>query len=190
MILFAKSPIPGQVKTRLHPVLTPTQAAALHQTLVAQSLARLATLAPSYGLELHLAGSLDPWLHPEIPRRTQSSGDLGLRMLTALENALAAGHPQAMILGSDSPTLPLDYIHQLFAAPSDLALGPTEDGGYYAIAARRTHPAMFANVRWSTADTLADTLSAAHAAGLSTSLGPSWWDLDSPADLERLRRES
>ena len=188
MILFAKSPIPGRVKTRLHPVLTPLESAALHQAFVGESLRRLATLRDQYDLELHLAGDLDPWVeHAAIPRRTQSAGDLGDRMHYALKAALGAGHERAMIVGSDSPTLPLEYVHQLFALDADIALGPTDDGGYYAIAARRTHPAMFQQVRWSTEHTLADTIAAARAAGLSTALGSAWWDVDSPADLERLR---
>ena len=107
-------------------------------------------------------------------------------MRKALKTALAAGRPQAMILGSDSPTVPLAHIEQLFAAKEDVALGPTEDGGYYAIAARRVDAQMFTKVRWSTEHTLADTVAALCAAGLSVSVGPSWWDVDSPEDLERL----
>ena len=79
-------------------------------------------------------------------------------MLHALRRALAAGRPQAMIVGSDVPTLPAGHLSRLLRAKVDVALGPAVDGGYYAIACRKTHPRMFAGVEWSGARALHDTV--------------------------------
>ena len=81
----------------------------------------------------------------------------------------------------------MSYLTELLHAEADIALGPTDDGGYYAISARRFHRAMLDGVGWSTHTALADTKRAIEACGLSVTLGPQWWDVDEPRDLERLR---
>ena len=93
-----------------------------------------------------------------------------------------------MIVGSDAPTLPAEHLQEILESPSDVTLGPTEDGGYYAIACRMPLPdAVFRGVRWSTEHTLGDTVHAAKECGLTVGLGREWWDVDTPEDLERLR---
>jgi glycosyltransferase A (GT-A) superfamily protein (DUF2064 family) len=99
--------------------------------------------------------------------------------------ALAPRVP-ALLLGSDSPTVPDAHIAAMLDASADITLAPADDGGYWAIAARRTHPAMFAGVRWSTEHTLADTVAACQAAGLTVALGPAWFDVDEARDLVRI----
>lgn len=187
MILFAKAPVPGRVKTRLHSVLTPSDAAALHEAMVQDTLTLLTSYFPLATVELHTDVPTSAWPGFKGARRLQSAGDLGHRLLTALQGALEAGSPLALILGSDSPGLPPGHIERLLACPGDLRLGPAADGGYYAIAARRVHPAMFDGVRWSSPDTLAGTVRAARAAGLSADTGDPWFDIDEPASLARLR---
>jgi hypothetical protein len=91
-----------------------------------------------------------------------------------------------MIVGGDAPSLPASHIQALLAIDADVALGPSEDGGYYAICCRRTHPAMFEAVEWSSSRTLDDTVQAARKAGLSVAFGPTWFDIDSAEDLARL----
>lgn len=187
ILVFAKAPIPGRVKTRLHTVLTPDQAAGLHKAFVFDTLESLNQLAHSVDIELH--SDIQHASEWPIPHRLQAQGDLGQRMLAALAQAFGEGRPQALILGADSPTLPVAYLQQLLSAPADVALGPSEDGGYYAICARKIHEAMFAGVEWSTGFVLSQTRSACARAGLSVQLGTPWWDVDEPADLHRLRRE-
>jgi hypothetical protein len=99
------------------------------------------------------------------------------------------GRPQAIILGSDSPTLPRGHIQRLLDSAADVALGPCEDGGYYAIACRRVHPEMFDGVQWSTPHVLEQTERAVRASGLSLERGDLWYDVDGPKDLARLMRE-
>jgi uncharacterized protein len=186
ILVFAKAPLPGRVKTRLHSVLTPEQAARLHKAFVLDTLESLNHLAAVADIELHSDALYPDW---HFSYRLQCPGDLGQRMHFALTAALADGRPQALLIGTDSPTLPVTHLADLLASPADIALGPTEDGGYYAISARRTHTEMFAGVAWSTDRALNQTLTACTAAGLTTSTGPPWWDVDSPADLARLRAE-
>jgi glycosyltransferase A (GT-A) superfamily protein (DUF2064 family) len=95
-----------------------------------------------------------------------------------------------MILGSDAPDLPPAHLHALLNAPSDIALGPCADGGYYAIAARRVHPLMFKNVEWSSSRELRQTAAACRACNLTVECGPEWNDFDTPADLARLTTSS
>lgn len=183
--VFAKAPQAGNVKTRLVPPLTPEQAARLHHRLVAGVWARVRELAEVADCELHLSGETDAW--PEaMPRRQQAAGDLGERMLHAMEYGLGEGRPRVAIVGGDIPELPLDAVRTLLAADADVALGPVRDGGYYAICCRRTHATMFAGVRWSTPHTLADTIGACTRLGFTTSIGQPWHDVDTAEDLDLL----
>jgi rSAM/selenodomain-associated transferase 1 len=190
IVLFAKAPVPGRVKTRLIPPLTAASAASWHSSFVSETIKRLEAFRDIADIELHTDIATDAWADAGVARALQHEGDLGLKMFQALSGALAAGRSQAIILGTDAPTLPPDHLKQLMCSCADVALGPADDGGYYAIACRRVHPAMFQGVPWSTADALNDTVAACLASGLSVELGPAWWDVDTPADLERLRAES
>lgn len=188
VILFAKAPLPGRVKTRLLSALTPQQAADLHTALVYDMLAMLRRLRLPADVELHTDVPTAAWSAAGVRRKLQSEGGLGEKMLAAIDAGLAAGHPAVLVLGSDSPGLPLAHVENLLSLETDLKLGPAEDGGYYGICARRTAAGMFDGVRWSTAHTLADTVAAAGRCGLSVSFGESWFDLDEPAALPRTAR--
>lgn len=90
------------------------------------------------------------------------------------------------ILGSDSPTLPVEHIRALLKCDADVALGPTLDGGYYGIGCRKVQQPMFDGVRWSTSEALRGTIHSVERCGLSYALGPEWFDIDRPEDLVRL----
>jgi rSAM/selenodomain-associated transferase 1 len=189
VILFAKCPAAGHVKTRLSPPLTPVQAAALQDALVRDALERFSRLH-QHDFELHTdTHCLDAWAEYQVSRKSQVRGDLGLRMLHALEAALRSGYRRATILGSDAPTLPARYVAALTDAAADVALGPALDGGYYAISASGVHPGMFDHVRWSSRFALDDTEASVRSAGLRVERGETWFDLDEPADLARLIKE-
>ena len=137
-------------------------------------------------LELHTDILSDAWAATGVAQRLQSEGGLQLKMLHALKQAHLRGHSQALVAGTDAPTLPVAHLQQLLASLADVALGPTEDGGFYAIACRRTHRAMFEDVEWSSPLTLEHTVRSIERAGLTVELGPRWFDVDEPPDLERL----
>ena len=187
IVLYAKAPVPGCVKTRLAAAVGEERAARLHEAFVRDMLAMLATHAGAADIELHTDIPTDAWSDLAVARALQPDGDLGERMYLTLEAALRAGRPQAMIVGSDAPTLPAAHISLLLAAAADVALGPCRDGGYYAIACRRVHPRMFRGVQWSHQETLQATIRACRACGLSVEIGEEWFDVDVPEDLDRLR---
>jgi uncharacterized protein len=185
VIVFAKAPRPGFVKTRLG--LEPTSAASLYTEFVRRTLEIVCGLRDEVELELSLDIPCAAWSEFSVHRTVQYEGDLGMRLYWALENGLAAGHPKVVVLGSDSPTLPVEHIRFLLACDADVGLGPTLDGGYYGIACRKIRPTMLDSVRWSTGDALRDTVRAVGRCGLSYVLGPEWFDVDTPEDLRKLK---
>jgi uncharacterized protein len=190
ILLFAKAPVAGRVKTRLQDWLGSGATLALHRAFVLDMLDKLLTLGDLADIELHTDIETDAWKLPGVSRRTQSGADLGLKMLHALSAGLDQFREQVCIVGSDAPSLPPAHLRALLASPADLALGPCEDGGYYAIAARRTHREMFHGVEWSSTRALAQTERAAEAAGLSVARGPVWYDVDLPEDVLRLEHDA
>jgi uncharacterized protein len=189
IIFFAKAPDPGKVKTRLVPPLTATEAAELHEAFVEDIVTRFQKLT-RFDVELHTDVITDAWPAVNVTRKLQISGSLGLKMVHALTAALAAGYKRAAVIGTDSPTLPLTHVEKLIEGTSQVTLGPADDGGFWGISAYETKPIMLDGVRWSSSDTLAQTIGAIQSAGLSVGLGPSWFDVDEPADLERLLTSS
>jgi rSAM/selenodomain-associated transferase 1 len=189
ILLFAKAPIPGRVKTRLQPVLSAAEAAEIHTCFVGDVLESLGGFIDQAAVELHLDQPTAAWGEFSNLRKLQQGEDLGQRMWNAARNALEAGNTKILILGSDAPTLPQAHLEFLLNSQADLSFGPTEDGGYYAIAFRKVPTGLFDGVEWSTEHTLAQSIAAAQKLGLSVELGPLWYDIDSPADLVRLVTE-
>lgn len=187
IILFAKAPVPGRVKTRLLSRFSPEEAAELHHAFVADTLETLSKINGA-NCELHTDTISDAWPEANVTRSLQCEGNLGLRMFHALRGGLAKA-PRAMIVGSDAPTLPVSHLVELLGAPADVALGPTEDGGYYAIACRRIDERMFDGVHWSGPGAREETAKACEACGLSVALGHEWFDIDTPEDVDRLARD-
>lgn len=193
LAVFAKRPIPGQVKTRLTPALSPEAAAGLYWAMVEDTWA-MASALPD--VELHLFVD-QPWegfdaLAEGHPVQLQTGSDLGTRMYFCLEHLTGSSFKRSIIIGTDSPTLPGAHIQaasSLLRDHDDAVLGPAEDGGYYLVGCRRPRPAMFDGVAWSSPDTLAQTRSAFDAQGYRTRLTPLWRDVDSIEDLQRLAQE-
>jgi len=184
IVVFAKAPRPGFVKTRLG--IEPTAAASLYTEFVKRTLQTVYNLCDEAELELSLDTPCAAWSEFSIRRTVQHDGDLGVRLYAALERGLAAGRPNVLILGSDSPTLPTDHIRFLLKVDADVTFGPTLDGGFYGIACRKIAPTMLDGVRWSTSNALRDTIISIEGCGLSYGIGPEWFDVDTPKDLARI----
>jgi rSAM/selenodomain-associated transferase 1 len=195
LVIMAKQPAVGQTKTRLCPPLTPTEAAALYEALLRD------TIALGVGLKgVQLAIAVTPPQATAAFRRISPPGamllpvagtDIGDCLNQVLNRLLAAGHRQAIAINSDGPTLPPVYLRQAVAwlADVDAVLGPSEDGGYYLIGLTRPRPGLFEDIEWSTARVTRQTLARAEALGLDVSLLPPWYDVDTAADLDRLQAE-
>ena len=180
LILFAKTPRLHEVKTRLVPRLTPEQALALHEAMLADQTAFLTTLVtPLRSCEVRLDSQ-------------QGDGDLGARMHRALSRAFADGAAAAAILGADAPTLPRGLVEDAFALLSggaDAAIVPAHDGGYVLVGASHPVPALFDGIPWGTPLVVDATRRLAREAGLVLAETSPWSDVDLEDDLPRLARE-
>jgi uncharacterized protein len=194
LLIFAKAPVPGRVKTRLAGHLGKRGAAELYKKLLYRTL-RIAHAARLCPIELWCApdarhGSFVACRREYGARlRRQCAGDLGRRMNHALSRTLAAGHP-AVLIGGDCASLgeaELRTAFGLLAAGHEAVLGPAADGGYVLIGLNRPCPTLFQGIVWSTPAVLATTRRRLRRAGLNWAELPSGWDVDTPADLRRLR---
>jgi rSAM/selenodomain-associated transferase 1 len=193
VIVFAKAPCPGEVKTRLIPLMGAEGAAALHAKLVKHALrtARASGLRP---VELHCAGDTDdPFFrfcagHYGVALAPQVPGDLGARMLAAFESMLAA-HARVLLVGSDCPALTARHLRQADRAlrdGADAVLGPCEDGGYALIGLKRADARLFEGIAWGSDSVAADTRARLAALGWNWHELESLWDVDRPEDHARL----
>ena len=185
IIVFARAPLAGAVKTRLVPRLGAERAARLHMQLIAAAVhtARDARCGP---VELHVTRCHSSF---GTSVRLQRGHDLGERMHHALRGALRR-YRTALLIGSDCPALqPADLRRaaRLLQGGADVVLAPAEDGGYALIGARRVTREIFAGVQWGSADVLAQTVTNLTRARLEFRLLRTLWDIDRPEDLERLR---
>lgn len=190
MAVFAKAPLPGTVKTRLVPFLTPVQAARLHAAFVEDTLRKVAPLEVDRFLA-YAPRPRDPFLLACARRyraRTiaQGPGDLGARMQRVAASLLDR-YPKVVIIGTDSPTMPIAFIEEARQRldHADLVFGPSADGGYYLLGQRRLCPDIFQGIAWGSSDVLAATLRKVPRA--SVALLPPWYDIDRPNDLVRLQ---
>lgn len=199
VLLFGKVPRPGETKTRLAPALGEEGAARLYRAFLDDTV-RLARASGADRVELWLAGVGEEGGPDDLPRglrlRRQSGEGLGERLRRAFGAAFREGTARAAALGTDHPTLPPGRLDEAFDAldGADVVLGPTPDGGYYLLALRReAWPGaadLFRRIPWSTPDVAATTRERAREAGLELAEIGTWYDVDEPADLERLRRDA
>ncbi|HEY7382419.1 MAG TPA: TIGR04282 family arsenosugar biosynthesis glycosyltransferase [Beijerinckiaceae bacterium] len=192
LAILAKAPVPGFAKTRLVPLLGPEGAARLQERLIERALATaLASAigpitlwcAPDEGHPaFQSAGS-----RPGVRLARQPDGDLGARMLAAFR-AASAGSGMVLI-GTDCPVLTAADLRAAASAlaTADLVIAPAEDGGYGLIAASRPHPGLFECMPWSTDQVAALTRHRARQGGLQIVELRTVWDVDTPADVARLR---
>lgn len=203
--VMAKAPQPGSSKTRLCPPLTHEQAAALSAAFLrdtTENIALAARQTPLAGyiayaprgaealFEGHLAAETGLLLADGSPPMPGSVQGLGKCLLHAVMAMLAQGHASAVLLNSDSPTLPTEFLvrtARALASPAPrIVLGPAEDGGYYLLGMRAAHARLFEDIPWSTDRVAALTRARAAALGLEVVELPCWFDVDDEASLRRL----
>ena len=201
LVIFAKAPIPGEVKTRLCPPLTPDEAATLHGSFVLDMLERTTLAVTKLQLPFHrylaCAPSSELVFFKIMEERQgvslldQVGEDLGQRMHRTSVDLFAKGYKQVIIVGTDVPTLPLSVYQEALAilGRSDVALGPALDGGYYLIGLKQPAEQLLTGVPWSTDQVLAVTQQKAKTLGLSVGLTTTWRDVDTMTDLQALIAE-
>lgn len=201
LVIFAKAPIPGEVKTRLCPPLTPDEAATLHGSFVLDMLERTKLAGAKLQLPFHrylaCAPSSELVFFKIMEERQgvrlldQVGEDLGQRMHRTSVELFAKGYKQVIIVGTDVPTLPLSVYQEALAilGRSDVVVGPALDGGYYLIGLTQPVEQLFTGIPWSTDQVLAVTQQKAETLGLSVGLTTAWRDVDTIADLKALITE-
>jgi rSAM/selenodomain-associated transferase 1 len=187
--VFAKPPRAGQVKTRLAGALDANTAALLARAFFADTWSALGQLVGARRVLASTSEELAPFGLREGELWLQGDGDLGARMERIASRALAEA-PWFIALGADSPGLPLAAVEAAKAAfvHRDAALGPADDGGYYLLGLRRLEPGLLAGLPWSAPNTFEATRERLGARGYSTATLQPWFDVDTLADLQRLKR--
>ncbi|MDA0746937.1 MAG: TIGR04282 family arsenosugar biosynthesis glycosyltransferase [bacterium] len=192
LVIVAKNPIPGTVKTRLQSRYSPEQAAQIYHAFIQDTL-HTAIRVPVHNRFLACSppdavAALSAIAGPRFQVFPQIEADLGTRMHAALTHCFEQGAHQAILLGTDIPSLPANHLHQAFTLLSqkDTVLGPSTDGGYYLIGLTAPCLHIFQNIEWSTPAVLSQTVERIQAAGLSLGLLPPWYDVDTPEELDIL----
>ncbi len=188
VILFARDPVLGKVKTRLFPYLNNETILKLYTCFLRDSLEKIRKvenadlfvgIAPSNesGFFTGMQGS-------DIRIFVQEGKELGDKMRQAIQDRFAEGYEKVVIIGSDSPSLPVSYIKRALSSDKALILGPSTDGGYYLIGMRGKLVEVFAGVTWGTENVLQETCERLVRGGVALELLPVWYDIDTPEDLK------
>jgi rSAM/selenodomain-associated transferase 1 len=189
--IFARIPHPGEVKTRLVPPLSDAEACDLYAAFLEDLFRRVAKLKKVSTTVFYTGGEpgvLRAIAPPRFAWVPQEGASLGKRLQNAFETLLRADG-YAVMIGSDSPDIPLAYIKRAFVRLKhrDVAIGPACDGGYYLIGMKALRPSLFEGISWSQPSVFEETLIATEREGLSIVTMPPWYDVDNVQALALLR---
>jgi uncharacterized protein len=198
--VMAKASLAGRSKTRLVPPLTHLEAAAFNTAFikdVADNVLAAARSAPIAGYMAYgppgAAAFFRENVSPDFGIFEACSSNFGDCLYAAVCELLHRSHRAAIVLNSDSPTLPTALLVQaaeLLAQPGDRAvLGPASDGGYYLLGLKQAHRRMFEEIDWSTEHVARQTIERAREIGLDLHVLPTWYDIDDLAALRMLHAE-
>jgi rSAM/selenodomain-associated transferase 1 len=190
--LFAKQPLPGQVKTRLAGATSPDWAARVADAFLRDTLQRLLQV-DARRFVVFSPAEAGPFFLPltgnHFALLPQCPGHLGQRMAGFITAQVQAGAEAVVLVGTDSPTLPVGFIEQAFCEleRADLVVGPATDGGYYLIGCGRRVPPVFGGIDWSSSRVLGQTVAALGRGEWRLAVLPPWYDVDTLDDWWMLR---
>lgn len=191
LLIMAKAPEAGSVKTRLAGALDDAERVALYLELLDATVAKMRKARDTELIINHAPAERGDFFGSRygLPLMAQRGEGIGLRMHNAISDALGMGCDAVALVGADIPQLAPRIIERAFdlLAANDVVFGPAEDGGYYLVAMKGAHPGIFERVRWSSGHTLSDTLMRVRELGLSAALVDELYDIDRPEDLMRYR---
>jgi len=192
LVIMAKAPCAGRVKTRLEPVVPPDALVALYRCLIEDTVSlardagvpRIAVVCPPGD-----GGDVARWLDVEVLEQEGDGLAAGLESVFRL--FIGDGCRRVIAFNGDTPHLPPDTLAGAFAllARHDLVVGPTEDGGYYLVGARGAHTGLFDSRGLGTGGALRSLLARAAERGLGVAVTEAWYDVDEGSDLARLAAE-
>jgi hypothetical protein len=193
VLVFARAPVAGRVKTRLASELDAGRIAELYKCFVEDVLYKLRQERLPVRLCYHPPESgkmMRQWLGRGIEYQSQQGSDLGEKMSAAFASAFSSGADRSILIGTDIPDLPGTFFTEGLSALAnhDAVIGPAVDGGYYLIGFRNNafRPSIFENIPWGTASVCNLTLTRLHACSASVYQLPQWLDIDSYMDLKAL----
>jgi rSAM/selenodomain-associated transferase 1 len=190
--VFLKIPEQGKVKSRLVPPLSEAEACELYEAFLRDLFVRLAKVKKVSATVFHSGGNPDA-IRDFVPKpfefAPQEGKSLGNRLLAAFARLLGDEEGRALIIGSDSPDIPLGYLKRAFLKlkHKDVVIGPSFDGGYYLIGMKTPITSLFENIAWSGNTVLEETLDKIRSGGLSCSVLPPWYDVDDVRSLNLLK---
>ena len=196
IIIMAKVPRAGNVKTRLQPFLSPEQCGALAEVFLSDTINKTRNVCDELIIAYTPAREKNYFADLTGENLTlieQNGADLGERMINAFEFAFGINSDaKVVMIGTDSPTFPAEFIEQAFDAlelNSETVLGKSEDGGFYLIGLRKNLPRLFDNIEWSSSLVFDQITRNIKNLKIELKLIPDWYDVDIPNDLWRLRDE-
>lgn len=197
--IICKTPAPGQSKTRLSPPLQPEECAAISACFIRDLSATIQQLADDgdvAGCAVYTPAGSEAALRALLPKGfhlvLQGGGDLGARLHKGTQDLLDAGYAGAVLVNSDSPTLPKAILREAAAAVragDHVVLSPAFDGGYTLIGLSRPHAELFDHIPWSTGEVYGLTVARARSLGLRVVDVPGWYDVDDAGSFAMLEDE-
>lgn len=196
IIIMAKVPRAGNVKTRLQPILDAEQRCSLAEAFLADTINKTKNLCDQLIIAHTPTGEANYFSQFDTENLItieQRGEDLGARMSNAFDFAFSElSETNIVMIGTDSPTFPPEYIADAFASlekNADLTLGEATDGGFYLIGLRENHHRLFESIRWSTTTVYQQITRNIADLNLNLNNIPAWYDVDEPEDLILLHRE-
>ena len=196
IVVMAKAPRADDVKIRLIPPLTKQQAATLAACFIRDTVLNAKQLVDDVMIAYFPSNArtdLEAIFPSGVLWFEQQGSNLGERLESVATHVSGLGFRPFIIMGSDSPTLPVALLEEALEAllygRADVSLGPTEDGGYYLVGLNVIVTGLFKNINWSTPFAYGQTVANAASLNLRLHASPTWYDIDTPTDLSRLRDE-
>lgn len=196
--ILCKTPIAGQSKTRLSPPLRPEDCAEISACFIRDLSQTINSISDRdvTGYAVYTPLGTEDVLREFLPERfglvLQGTGDLGARLHKGISDLLSAGHAGAVLVNSDSPTMPESILRaavDAVAAGDNVVLGPAIDGGYTLVGLSRPHERLFDGIPWSTDTVLSLTIMRARELDLPVVTVPAWYDVDDESSLKILQSE-
>ena len=194
LVLFAKAPIAGEVKTRLQPEITPENSARLQEAMIKDSISLMSEINNVekiiYFLPIEKKYVFEKFTDGlPFHLNCQNGVDLGEKMANSFHDLFNKGFFRVVVIGTDSPTLPKEYISKAFIDlnKADLVIGPSIDGGYYLIGFKEKVLPVFSPVEWGSNKVLLQTEELIKIHNLKLSLLPVHYDIDTIEDLRYLK---
>lgn len=192
--IMAKAPVPDEVKTRLTPPLKPEEASYIYQNFLLDKIEQVKSIEARRFIS-YTPETSEAFFRSIMPSGffliSQAGADLGERLVNVSNGLFAQGAEKVVMLDSDTPNLPTDYIKEALSLLDDVdvVIGPCEDGGYYLIGIRSFMPELFIGIPWSTSRVAELTIMKAQELGLTVSLLHGWYDVNTAIDLKRLKKD-